>query len=286
MAATVLLKQNPHSTENPFMGMENYGMAMWSGTTVFFDTPQKNGKYVHGLKPEEVQELNSIFNVDFDGESGQEFLENFQVKIPATITALDLSKAEDLLSLRILQATGNFIAPHKAAANQGNVNYSFYIQNVEEEAKENNKVIRVTNNAIAKMDSLSISNPEYFIAVCKYVLPETAGVGTNVDIAYQLINDYIKSSLESAERFLNTIDEEKTSKHLVYVTNDIKTAILKNIIRKNKKGYLYNPLTNTEYGKNLEEAINFLMDPKNLDELGTGDNDDANYSVKYQLKFK
>ena len=288
MSKTVLIKQNPYTKENPFLGMEEYNMSMWDGTTVLMDVPMKGNRYVHGLTKDEVEELKSFdkLGIDLDSEEGQQFLADFQISIPSRLSSLDLDNPRDFLSLKILQASGNIIAPSKGEATTGNVKYGFYIQNKDEEARSNNITLRTVNQAITKIENLSIENPEFFLAVCKFILPDNVGLGTNVDVAYSKINEFVRASLDGAKRFLDAINENVVSKHKIYITNDIKTAIRKNVIRKNQKGYYYNPMTNTEYGKNLEEVINFLMDVKNIDEMGTGENDDANYSIKYQLKFK
>lgn len=271
------------------LGLEKYGLAKWEGTSTVLDIPFANGKYkLDHIPPEELQEYEDFYGVKFDSPEGKEFLANFQIRLESGFTAFDLSNVDQRFKKRVIDGFKTLVAPDWETANNPMSRYKFYIADEENETNSRITKKEILYEAGSALLKLKNESPKYLVALAKYILPATAGIGDSAILAFDKLDKYINNELDSqtakyqnAKTFVNALSLDKAH---VYVTIDAKAAVMKNIIRRDSEGWYYNAASGTKYGKNQQEIVDFLLNPKNTDELGTGAEADNPYSIRFQLK--
>lgn len=285
MKKSIIIKQAP---SNEFrLGLEKQNLNMFENTENTFEIPMDlGGKFLHGLNDEEKKIVEEHYNHQFDNKEHMEFWSNLTFKLLGTLNALEPNHPETILQLGVLNAMKQ-TAPSLEDASNPMANYKWIVYKEGEEEEMKATYYEKLDDAIVQLSKLR-SVKKYLLAIAKYLLPSSAGIGNNTEKAYVKLREFIEGKLtkkknEPVDKFLSSLNIDK---ELLYCTIDFRTAFRKNVIRKNSKGYYYNPLSSTEYGKNEDAVVKFLMNPKNQEELGTGGKDDPNYSIRYQLKLK
>lgn len=280
--SNVVLKQAP--TTEFRLGLEKEGLQMFESSFSSYEIPFYQGKFQPGLTPEEKVIVEEYFGRKFDDSADFEFWNNYVIEVKHTIMPYDLKNPRDLLHFSVLKQL-KLAAPSLEEANNPMANYIFVLHNDNAEQEIKATLYEKVDEAIIELNKLK-STPKYLIGVAKYILPVNTGIGDNKTLAYSKLRELINGDLtngrnEGVDRFNRALALDKK---LLYATVDFRSALRRNIIRKNVKGFFYNPLSQTVYGKNEQECVKFLINPKNQDELGTGTKNDTNYSIRTQLK--
>lgn len=245
------------------------------------------GKYQHGLRnAAEIKLVEDHYGVPFDrnNKDAVEFWSNFKVTLNHRVDALgSLDNAGDLLKVRMLQAKGKIAPSFDSIINKESF-AGFYLADEAEQTKMSATLYENRDEAISALVLLK-KTPKHCIAIAKYLLPSSMVV-KDKDTAYVKIREYIEGKVVTSKKgaILEFQDALALDKDVLYTTVDFNEAFKRNIIRRNSSGKFYNPMTSTEYGRNGDEAIAFLNNPKNQDELGTGGKTDKTYAIRYQLK--
>ena len=213
------------------MGLEKYGMSLFSGTTVF-EIPFVNGKYSIGLdnNPNLKEKFETYFGVKFDTPEGQQFLGDYEIKINHDVTSFSSSIKDefDLHVIKVNKGMG-FIALSDESFNESPVN-NFKVKLTDEESELRTKVGKavVTNGAIVELNNLHLAPTNRILLIAKYLFPVATGLANNKDLAYAKLDEFIKQSVENAQLFLNTL---KIPLEEVDLSVAIKDGIHRNIIR-------------------------------------------------------
>lgn len=279
---TTVLKQAP--TSDFRLGLEKEGLQMFESSFSTWEIPFTNGKFQTGLTPEEIEKVENYFNRKFNDPADFDFWNNYVIEVKHTLNPYDLNNPKDLLEYSILKQL-KVAAPSLEEAQNPMASYLFVLHNDREEQEIKATLYEKVDTAIVDLNKLR-STPKHLLAVAKYILPSNTGIGENTSIAYAKLRELINGDLtdtrnSGVNKFMQVLNMDKQE---LYATVDFRQAVKENIVRKNMKQYYYNPLSQTVYGKNESEAIKFLLNPKNQDELGLGTKSDPNYSIRAQLK--
>lgn len=277
----------PHSFK---MGLEKSNLQLFEITTSSHVIPFVNNRWMHGLTKEEKELVEAHYGHSFDNPAHNDFWGSIEFEIDHTVQGVDTKNPEDILKVAVLKAM-SYLAPTLEDAQNPMANYLFVLTDQEEEEEMKATLYERTDSAIANLLEIKKSK-KYMLAFAKYLLPTSLGMSEDVNKAYTKVREFLdlklvtqtnttkKAALSQFERALD-ID-----KGVLYTTVDFRDAVKKNILRLNAENQFYNVTSGTVYGKNEEECISYLMNPKNQDELGTGTKTDKNYSIRYQLKVK
>lgn len=285
MSTFVTIAQMPVASGESLFGLEKYGRSKFPKCNSEMEIPIANGKHKLGMTKEQEDTYAQYFvGSDSSSSEWKEWLNSFTFKAPYEEKTLDLSLMEDSFVYHVF-IKGNpdlcFIAPsRKFAEDHPLSNYKYFVANEQQDAEEEVSTQKLKNKARAKL--VEIQDDEIELIKIAHYLFNVRGI-TNSTSAYKTINNSIDESKESASRFIRVFDE---SSDFIDVTVTVKRAIEKNIIRRGQDNWYYNHASNTRLGRNQEEIIEFLMNPKNQDELGTGSKNDSPLTIKKQLKDK
>ena len=276
MGKVVTIRQNLNAPK--IMGMEKIGISMFPNTSVGFSIPFINGEFIHGLEKDEIKKVQDHYGINFNSEKGKEFYSALTMTIPTGVYTLDLENPKDLLFYKVTLKTGA-IAPNLEATKSEMCKSLFYYYNSEEEEKlvatETSKMVE----AITTLGKIKDKTPDRLIILAKYLLKKNK---FTTDTAFNALSAKIIKDLKFINAFNSALG---TDEKLVKTTVQVIEAVDRSIIRRNSKtGQFVNPITTTEYGRNLDEVIAFLLNPKNADELGTGGDKDKPGSLQNLLK--
>jgi len=276
MGKVVVIRQN--TEQSNIMGMEKLGISMFPNTNVGFSVPFINGEFKHNLNAKELKLVQEYYGATFSSERGKEFYSNLVMTIPTGVYTLNLDDPKDILFYKVTLGTGA-IAPNLETAKNPMCKSLFYFYDSEEEEKlvanENSKM----TDAIIALADIKAKDPDRLVILAKYLLKKNK---FTVDTAFNaLSNKIVKDSKTFVPAFNTALNSDKK---LVKVTVQVLEAIDRGILKRNKSGQFVNPVTSTEYGRNYDEIISFLINPKNSDELGTGGDKDKPGSLENLLK--
>lgn len=275
------IKQAP--TDRFMLGQE---LQYFENAEITTEIPLKNGRIPYTLTDEEKKLVESHYGLELDNpEHINLWLEKVTFETKPTIDVIDDTNPEHILKKGILLANNTY-APNLEAANDYMQGYKFVVYDEEQEAENKATLYEKYDEAIIKLGKLR-KRKKKLLAVAKYILPSTTGIQSNVSKAYTLLRDWIDGKFDNTSRreaidaLIRTILMDEAE---LYVTVDFKEAYKRNIIRTDTEGYFINAASGTRLGKNQAEAITYLMNPKNQDELGMGKTSDKPYSIRYQLE--
>jgi len=279
----ILMKQaKPKSYK---MGLEERGIGLFENAFSTFDIPFTNNSFGHGLNKKEQKIVEDYYGWQFDNPEHRENWMALTLELKHTINPFDpKNNPTDLLTISVAKEIG-YAAANKDEAEDPMKEFKFQIYNETEELATTATYYQKLDEAIMQLQKIK-SEKKYLLAIAKFVLPNSSGINNNMEKAYTKLREYINGDLtktknEAVDLFLKCLLLDKT---LVNVTVDFREAYKKNIIRTNAKNEYYNAMSKTVYGKNEETAINYLLDVKNQQELGTNSSKDQAYSIRYQLK--
>lgn len=270
------------------LGLEKYGLSVFESATTTLDVPIVKGKVKLTLHEDQLKIIEDYYNVDLDSKEAVQRFKNEILELKHTLTALDPESAPDLLLLGSCITLG-IVAPSMIALENSRSSSHFVLVNEGEEEKKKATLYQKYDDAIVEVSKLRKSN-KYMIAVARYLYHGRGFIPKDPDTAYMKIREFLDAKKngdmgrnQSIDYFLNVLSKDKT---LLYTTVDYREAVRLNIIRRNVNGQYVNTFSQTELGKNEDEAIQFLMNPKYLSELGTNSSKDLPTSIRYQLKMK
>jgi len=281
----VIVKQTSNGSFK--LGLEKEGLSMFEQTSTSFEIPYVNGKFDHGLTEEQVDRVEKHYGLSFeDPEHRGEWLQ-IVLSYDHTINAYDLeSNPEHLLAVSVMKNMGQ-AAPNLEEASNPMANYKMVIYNDGDEEEMKATYLERLDTAIMDLQEMKkTKGQQQLIYTAKYILPQSAGIGNDPAKAYVKLRSYLDGNMTSTKDealvlFNSAINK---GKDIIYTTVDFREAYKMNIIRKNNKGQYYNVMSTTVYGSTEEQAIEYLLNPKNQEELGMGKKADANYSIRQQLK--
>lgn len=201
----------------------------------------RSGRIYTGLTEADEKRLGELLHLDLHFNS--EFWKTFAVRTSGKDLFLNIDDPFDELKYLFLKnhkRVANGINDRKSTAN-------FVLINQEYEAKEANKFSKIKRQAYVALGKMSVQDMRKALRL----------FGVNAD----------STDSEVVEQRLTDIVEENPQKFLdMWVNNDskdteylIKSAVSKNIIRKNKTVYKYGT---DVLGYTLEDAINHLDNPE------------------------
>jgi len=281
-----LLKQLPPEPGTQLMGLEDFGMSVFPGCTTSIEIPMINGKYNIGLDNDPVlkKEFEEHFNINFDSPQGQEFLENYTIKIDHEIMAFDPKNSIEhkwLLHLLKVNSGMGIIAINDAALDSSPINtFKFKIVDETFELEERVSKKTVKANAYQLLDKYNKPSSNRLILLANYLFPH-AGIGENKNLAFDKLEDFINTSYANTQKFIEISNLDPEYIELVV---KIKKAINFNIIRMGKDGQYVLNSTDSKLGRTEDEVISFFKILSNKDLLGSNSKDDLPYSITSQLK--
>jgi len=273
------------------MGLEKMGINKFEEATTTLTPAILHGKVVHGLAGGDVKLVESHYGRPF---SDTEFYGQLIITVEHTPTPIDPSNGEDILKLGLLKAEGK-LAPSILDQDDVNKNYEFVLSEEGQDEEVKASVYRRRGKAIAALDEMDRKDRDYMVTVAKYLTNFSGGIKTT-DQAYAKLTEFIEGKLsakagEAIDVFLDALDESyggKLPRQELNVRVDIERALKTNIIRfDHSRGCYYNVANaDSNYGRNKDEVVSYLLQPSNMDELGTGSSKDKPYSVRLQLHKK
>jgi len=272
----VVIRQNTEQAN--IMGLEAIKRSMFPNTEVGFSVPYLNGTFRHNLSTPEKKIVQDYYGVTFESEKGKEFYSSLVLKIPTGVYTLDLDDPEKLLFYKVTLGNGA-IAKDMATAKSPMCKSLFYYYDQEEEekvvAEENSKL----TEAIISLSKLKEKQPQRLVILAKYLLRKN---NFTTDSAFNAISAKI---VKDAKKFIDVFNNAlKTDEKLIKTTVQVIEAVDRGILKKNKSSQYFNPISGIEYGRNIDEIVTFLIDPKNSDELGAGTEKDKLGSLHSLLK--
>lgn len=280
----MLMQQRKPNQDALLMGLEKLGMSVFPDCETTMEIPIVNNQFNLGFKDKKQKEdFEAYFGYKFDTPEGQEFLANYEVKISHDVTAYDIRNKKDAFDLHILKANGGMgiVAINEAVLEESPVDtFKFVVKDENQEVEERVKFKETKLQAFSELSKMKETNNKRLLTVAKYILGVTVGVGDNMSIAFDKLHDFIESNYRNAKQFSDAL---KIDPEYLKTVVAIRDAIYRNIIR-NQNGQYVVYATQTPLGRNEEEVIRFLTDPKNQDILGLGLKDDSPTSIFAQLK--
>ncbi len=270
-----IIKQK--AQDNPRTGFENLGFTVHPDCSSTLAIPFVGGKYVLNLTPEKQEYFENNLGVKFDSPEGIKFLDNFSIEIDHTDCIIGDTPIDQFK--KHLLTTSNGFGLVKTGEVTGPVDTTIF-EFFDEEENTNKRVSKkqLLNEAIASLQDLWTNKRSQITLFAQYLLEINSGI-TNEIIAYDKLTDYITQEA-NASRFLRALKEDVEHIDLVVT---IKQAVAVAVIR-SVNGKYQNPVTNTGYGRTIEEVVSFFSNPANQDELGTGAANDEAYTIKAQLR--
>lgn len=204
----------------------------------------RTGRRYTGLTEADEKRLGEILREDLNPKSS--FWDTFHIRTAGKDIFFNIDKPEDELKYLFLKShkrVANGLGDRKPTAN-------FVLINQEAEAKEANILAKIKRRALKEFDALSPNEMRQCLRL----------FGLNAD---SMDNESVEARLfDIVEGNPNKFIEmwvENTNKDTEYL---IKTAVSKNIIRKNKTIYKYGT---DIIGYTLEDAIAYINNPTNSD---------------------
>lgn len=270
------------------LGLEREGLSHFVNTQSTYEIPYIKGKFQADLTEEQIKIVENHYGYTWNGSTKEDFEFWSSLTLPPLkhrMAAFSVTEPEDIILVGVLKYMG-VAAPSLGESQNAMGNYKFVIHNQKEEEAHKTSIFENRHMAIANLFKIK-DQKKFLVALCKYLLPANASIiGMTKERAYNLLSEFVEGKHGKAKESLDRFNAATSlNKELLYVTVDFKDAYRKNIIRKNDRNMFYNALSGTEYGKNEEAAIEFLLDPKNQDELGLDSKDDKPYSIRKQLKL-
>ena len=227
-------------TKDPWAGIYKYRGCNEDLAPYFTRT----GRIYTGLTESDEQRLGEKLHLDL--HSGSDFWKTFYVRTSGKDVFLNLEDPLDELKYLFLKNNKfvkNGISEFKATAN-------FVLINQEAEAKEANAFGRIKRKAYAEMGKLSTQEMRQALRLFGF-----NAESLDAEVVEQKLADIVEGN---PQKFLDNW-VNNTSKDTEFL---IKTAVAKNILRKNKTVYKYGTDT---IGYTLEDAISYLDNPEHQD---------------------
>lgn len=281
-STSIILKQRVPEHTPDLMGLSQVGLSVFPGCTTTLEIPIVNNKFNIGLDGPDNQQLKEkfekYFGVEFDSPEGREWLNNYEVTVEHDVTAYDPNNLKDLFDLHILKVNkgmGIVATSDLDIEETANDTYKFILQDERRELERRVQKKEQLTVATLELAKLHEGNTKRLILIAKYLFNIAAGIGDNKSMAFEKLFDFINQSTENCKIFLNTLRIEPAHMELVV---KVREGIHRNIIRSSNGQYILYA-TQTPLGRNEEEIIAFLSDPKNEDLLGLGLPDDSPTSL-------
>lgn len=274
-----VIKQQPTTAFR--MGLEQEGLRLFESATTTYSIPHKNGNFVHGLTDSEREIVEKHYGLSFSNPEHVNAWKSVIFTLRHTLEVIDTKNPESILKQSVAKVIGE---ASDIDTNNKDSNFVITSDYLDEEAKLTSTVR--ADEAVSKLLEMK-KTPKHLMAVAKYILPASSGIGKNPNNAYIKLREYLDGSLSSKKEAISTFETVcNMDKSVLYTTVDFKEALTCNVIRRDKDNYFYNTVSTCKYGKSEKESVEYLMDVKNQEELGTWADDDAPYSVRAQLKSK
>ncbi len=285
MPSLVTIQQLPPDASENLFGLEKYGKSKFPRCTSQMEIPIVNGKHKLGLTDEQEEDFAQYFvNNSRTSLAWKTWLNDYVYTAPYDQKVLDLSTKEDQFAYQVF-IKGNpqlaFIASSKKQAEEQSLTgYKYVVINEVEDEVEVVSVQKTKNKARAKLVEIQDDELE-ILKIAHYLFP-VRGITTSTS-AYKTIDSFIAESKDNALKFLSAFNVDAET---MDVTVTVKRAVEKNILRRGQDNYYYNHASGNRIGRNVDEMVDYLSDPRNADEIGTGSINDSPITVKKQLRDK
>lgn len=280
----------------PNQGLENYGLATFPETELQeFITLDEHGRYVTGLdvdapsvvyledqeekeaKEKEITDiikrLERVLGIGKLNATNHDFWSTFILQIKNGQRILDIRKPLDEVIYHAIRAGGfEEIAPSYEHAQKSNKIYKYYLKRDDEEAAVKMQYSKLIGKAKGILVDMSEDDQYKMFLISKTLLtPSNEFKRTTApDIIYGKLELFIEGTIvkdnkkDTVKQFLDAVKQDKETLTIkAYVTD----AVYHRMIVQESDGHFYNKQTQTRYGKNLKEVINYLKNPINQSEL-------------------
>lgn len=212
------------------------------------------GGYITGLSEEESEALEKELNYPKGMLSkNSPFWKDYAVIITEPEIHLDLSIARDRLDYAILKGSKK-VATSMREYNEGKYPKAKYvIHDIEEEAKIENVKVLAKKRAWKKLATMSITEMKQVLKLMGKKADNTKD---------EIVENTLATIIESNPDEFNKIIEIDNFKTRLLIED----LLSKNLLRKMGSKYLYG---DDVIGYNLDEALQYLIDPKNQEILIT-----------------
>lgn len=202
-----------------------------------------------------------------------DYWSNFVLKVQDQ-RYLDLKKPADEIIYHAIRAGGfSEVARTYDEARNENKIFKFYLKRDDEEAAVKTQHKKIVAKAKGLLVDLLESDTNKLFLMSKILLSTSNEFkrSTVPDIIYNTFEGFIDGLIakdnkqETPKQFLDAAKLDKEDLTVQALVND--AVYNRVIIQESSDNYFYNKLTQTRYGKNLKEVINYLKNPINQAEL-------------------
>ncbi len=278
------------------MGLEKHGLTTFPETEIQEDiSKDENGRYLSGLdihspsvmyieddeereaKIKEIQDtvnrLEKVIGVGKLEPTNKQFWGDFTLFIRNGRRELDLKRPLDEVLYHAIKARGfTEVAPSYEAAKDTNHVYKYYLKREEEEAAVRTQYSKLVDKASGLLAALAEEDSYKMFLISKHLLTMSNEYKRNTppDIIYAKLRQFIAGEIvkdnkkETVKQFLECYKLEKEILTLKAYVNE---ALYRKFLIQESDGHFYNKQTQTRYGKNVSEVVNYLKDPINQSEL-------------------
>lgn len=276
----MVIRQNP--TDRFRMGIEAENLRVFESGVTSFEIPMVNGKFEHGLSDGDRALVEAHYGATFANPSDAQLWRSLVFHHNNYLSVKDPKSAESILQVSVMKVLGL-----ACTSDDPNPDATFVITTDEFDDNAKMTATEKFDILIGKLLELKRTK-KHLLAVAKYILPVSTGIGQNETVAYLKLREYLDGKLTTTKKealatFERVLEMDKTR---LYVTTDFREAFQMNIIRRDNQNFFYNSISDTRYGKTEEDAITYLMDIKHQEEIGTWSADDASFSIRHQLRQK
>jgi len=280
--ATVIIDQA--KTEEFRLGLEREGLNSYPTSTRSFGVPLVNGQWKHGLTPDEVKVVEAFYGRSFTKPEDREFWGDLVFTVKNHLSTINLDNPDQLLMISCMKQLGYCAASLEEVSDNPMANYVFVIKDRGQDEQEKLTLYQRNDEAIIELSKIRKRSNKELIALAFYLLPDPYHIGTNEDLAYTGLRDFIEGKYteqkyQALDKFTAALEIPKDR---LYVMKDVNVAVRKNIIRRNGKREYYNPISSVTYGATLDQVFDYMVDPKNDSEYGLA-KDAPEYSIRKQL---
>lgn len=279
------------ATGRPSMGYEQIGLSVAENALTTVPISWTNQGWKHGLSETELKVVQKHYGKSFSKPEDNEFWANLEFKTPHSGETLDMSNPETILRLSVLGVMG-YLSPNMEDQRNRFSSYKFVLRNEGQEEAAKASIYQKRSKAIGILDKLKETEVPYMIALCRFLLSNANGIKTG-ESAYVKLMDFLEGKTTNTkgtpvDAFLSALDPKHGGNKTVAETmleSVIQDAINYGIIRmdRTKQHYYNSAAPDSNYGRDKAEIMAFLTNPKNQDHLGSGNDKDAPYSVRYLI---
>lgn len=275
------------------MGLEEEGLQVWELATSLVPIPKRMGKWNHGLTKEELKVVEDYYGHSFDNPDHDSFWNNQMFQIKHTRMVLRPDNPEDILKAGIIKTMGLAATSMQEVENNPMARYTFVIEDAAAEQEMATSLYEMQDECIVELNKLrnTPNSERYLFALAVHLFPQgmvgsISDIKASTKLVYTRLREFIdgnhtETQKDGPTKFLAALDIDKGR---MLVKCDVTEAIRHGVIRKDRtKNQYYNSMSQTVYGKSVDQVVDFLLQQDQEEELGIGSNPPS-WSIRTQLR--